>query len=228
MLTDNKIENILKGVWIAEEKGTMNIDTIRQYCPEEFDSDDLEKMVGEGLLVREADRILFSAEGKARARGVVRRHRLTESLLHCVLNLPAEKAHEIACDVEHNLPPEMEASICTLLGHPSISPEGKAIPEGDDCKDKLNSVEVAIVNLTDLEPGEQGRIAYIKPKNHARLHQLTTFGVVPGILIELHQRYPAFCIKFEETEIAVDEDVAEDIFVRRIVAHGAASPGLHR
>jgi DtxR family Mn-dependent transcriptional regulator len=147
---------------------------------------------------------------------VIRRHRLTESLLTYVLGLPEEKADAIACDMEHTLPPEMERSICTLLGHPPFSPAGKPIPPGEDCLQKLSSIDAAIVNLCDLVPGEEGRIAYIRPKNHTRLHRLSAFGIVPGVTVKLHQTYPAFCIKFEETELAIDPDVAEDIFVSKI------------
>jgi DtxR family Mn-dependent transcriptional regulator len=136
-----------------------------------------------------------------------------------VLGLPEDKADAIACDMEHALPPEMERSICTLLGHPSFSPAGKPIPPGDDCIEKLSSFDAAIVNLCDLSPGEEGRIAYIRPKNHTRLHRLTAFGIVPGVTVKLHQTYPAFCIKFEETELAIDPDVAEDIFVSKVGSH---------
>jgi DtxR family Mn-dependent transcriptional regulator len=86
--------------------------------------------------------------------------------------------------------------------------------------EKLSSVDAAIVNLCELSPGEEGRIAYIRPKNHARLHRLTGFGIVPGVTIRLHQTYPAICLKFEETELAIDPDVAEDIFVSRIGPSG--------
>ncbi len=83
------------------------------------------------------------------------------------------------------------------------------------------------MNLCELSPGEEGRIAYIRPKNHARLHRLTGFGIVPGVTVKLHQTYPAFCLKFEETELAIDPDVAEDIFVSRIGQPGR-SPSSRR
>jgi hypothetical protein len=39
------------------------------------------------------------------------------------------------------------------------------------------------------------------------------------VTVKLHQTYPAFCIKFEETELAIDPDVAEDIFVSKLGPH---------
>ena len=216
MIPRQKVEEILEAIWKADEAGEFTLGSLRRYCPEEISDANLQDLETGALVIRQGERILFTAEGKEQARGVIRRHRLTECLLTYVLGLPEEQAHAIACEMEHTLPPEMESSICTLLGHPPFSPTGKPIPPGDDCLAKLSSFDAAIVNLCELSPGEQGRIAYIRPKNHARLHRLTSFGLVPGVTVKLHQTYPAFCLKFEETELAIDPDVAEDIFVSRI------------
>ena len=216
MISQQKTEEILEAIWVADEEGSFTIAAIRKLCPESISDQELAEMEREGWLKRKGERVLFTATGKEAARGVVRRHRLTESLLTYVLKLPVEQAHDIACRMEHILPPEMVTSICTLLGHPEYSPEGKPIPPGDDCLERVDSVQVQIVNLTEMQSGERGRIAYIKPKHHDRLHRLTSFGIVPGVEVELHQRSPAYCIQFEETEVALDRDVAEDIYVRKI------------
>jgi len=216
MIPRQKVEEVLEAIWNADEAGEFTLDAVRKHCPEEISDGHLQQLEADGLVIRQGERILFTAEGKEQAQGVVRRHRLTESLLTYVLGLSEEKADAIACDMEHTLPPEMERSICTLLGHPPFSPAGKPIPPGSDCLQKLSSVDAAIVNLCDLSPGEEGRIAYIRPKSHNRLHRLTAFGIVPGVTVKLHQTYPAFCIKFEETELAIDPDVAEDIFVSKV------------
>jgi DtxR family Mn-dependent transcriptional regulator len=215
MIPRQKVEEILEAIWKADEAGEFTLGAVRRHCPEKISDANLQHLETDGLVIRQGERILFTAEGKEQAQGVIRRHRLTESLLTYVLGLPEEKADA------HALPPEMERSICTLLGHPPFSPTGKPIPPGDDCRQKLSSVDAAIVNLCELSPGEQGRVAYIRPKNHARLHRLTAFGIVPGVTVKLHQTYPAFCLKFEETELAIDPDVAEDIFVSRIGPAGS-------
>ncbi len=215
MLSKQKAEEILESIWNTDEAGEFTVDAVRSHCEEEISDADLEQLETDGLVLREGGRILFTAAGKEQARVIVRRHRLTECLLTFVLKLPEEQAHDIACDMEHILPPEMVTSICTLLGHPSHSPAGKPIPRGDDCLEGQTTVNVAIIRLTDLRPGERGVVAYIQPKHHERLHRLTSFGIVPGVPVELHQKYPAYCIKFEETELALDKDVAEDIYVRR-------------
>lgn len=216
MITEQKIDEILEAMWCAEEKNEFTLPQIRQLSSEEINEEDIGALEKEGLVLGKGERVIFTARGKERARTVVRRHRLTESLLTYVLQLPEEQVRQIACDMEHILPPEMEASICTLLGHPEISPSGLPIPPGADCIRKERSVQPVIVNLRDLKAGEKAKIAYIKPKNHARLHRLTSFGIVPGVIVELHQKYPAYCLQYEGTEVALEEEIAEDIFVRKL------------
>jgi DtxR family Mn-dependent transcriptional regulator len=75
-------------------------------------------------------------------------------------------------------------------------------------------VRPIVVPLTDLAPGDQGRVAYIKPRHHQRLDRLASFGVVPGTVVQLHQRKPSCVIKIGETDLALEGEVAEEIFVR--------------
>jgi DtxR family transcriptional regulator, Mn-dependent transcriptional regulator len=215
MISQSKIEEILEAVWVAEEKDEPNLEAVRRLCPDEIFAGEMEQLEAEGLLHLHDGRISFSERGKELARGVIRRHRLTECLLTTVLQVPATKAHEIACEMEHSLPPEMTQSICTLLGHPELTPDGMPIPSGPDCLRKQRSTEAVVVCLTELAPGQQGRIAYIRPRYHERSHQLASFGVVPGVTLELHQKVPAYCIRYEGTELALDQSVAADIFVSR-------------
>ena len=78
---------------------------------------------------------------------------------------------------------------------------------------KTESVSTTVVSLAELEAGESGRITYIKPENHANLHQLLSFGLQPGVTVTVHRKTPALCIMFENTELALDGDIARNIFV---------------
>ena len=211
-----EVEEFLEAIWRADEAGDTSLAAIARLCPIEVDRGDLDFMVKRGLVELTGDRVNLTFEGRTEARSVVRRHRLAKSLFATVLDLDAETQEAIACEVEHTLLPEVEEAICTLLGHPAEGPDGKPIPPGRCCDTKRTVTSTVIVNLTSLAPGESGRIAYIRPKHHSRLHRLTAFGLVPGTVIRLHQRKPAFCIRYEGTELALERDVAEDIFVAKI------------
>ena len=211
-----EVEEFLEAIWRADEEGDTHLSAIARLCPIGVGHDDLEVLARRGLIELADDRVTLTYEGRTEARSVVRRHRLAKSLFATVLALDAETQEAIACEVEHTLLPEVEEGICTLLGHPAEAPDGKPIPPGRCCDTKRTTASTVIVNLTSLAPGERGRIAYTRPKHPARLHRLTAFGLTPGTVLTLHQRSPAFCIRYEETELALERDVAEDIFVARM------------
>ncbi|RLB62153.1 MAG: DtxR family transcriptional regulator [Deltaproteobacteria bacterium] len=214
-------EEVLEAVWKADEAGDSSLEAVRKRCPIDVTDEDLGVLLKRGLITREGDLLTLSYEGRKDARSVVRRHRLAESLFATALDIDAEKQEAVACEVEHILLPELEEAICILLGHPSICPDGKPIPPGRCCGAKRKLTSTVVVSLCDLAPGERGRVSYIKPKHHERLHRLTSFGLTPGTIVEVHQRSPAICIRFEGTELALDRDVAEDIFL--VKTNGADS-----
>ncbi len=211
------LEEILESMWKVDEIHDPSTETaVRNRCPEDIAAEDLMTLEKQGFIVREGDLITLTEAGRVEAEGVVRRHRLAEVLFATMLNLDAEKREKIACEVEHTLLPEMEEAICTLLGHPAFCPDGKPIPRGRCCAAHRTVAATVIVPLVELKPGEKGRIMYIKPKHHARFHRLTAFGLTPGTLLEVHQRFPAFCVRYEGTELALNRDAVEDIFVARV------------
>ena len=139
-----------------------------------------------------------------------------EMLVSSILKLKNSAMEEVACKVEHRLEPEVEESICTLLGHPEVCPDGKPIPKGRCCEKKLSVINQIVTSLGELKPSESGKITYIKPGSQSNLHQLISFGLQPGVVVTVHRTNPAFCIKFENTELALDQKIAKNIFVCKI------------
>jgi DtxR family transcriptional regulator, Mn-dependent transcriptional regulator len=155
----------------------------------------------------------FTKKGYNFARQLVRSHRLAERLLTDVLEMKIDQAEVGACEFEHIIVPEIVDGICTLLGHPKVCPHGMPIPEGACCKEVRRSVKTATKNLTELEAGQDARVAYINTQSNERMHQLTQMGIQPGTKIRVHQTYPALVVKTNSTQIALDEEVAKDILV---------------
>lgn len=99
-----------------------------------------------GLLQTVSGEVIFTPAGEARARNIIRRHRLAERLLMDVLSIrDAKEVEESACTFEHILSPEVTDRICTFLGHPKLCPHDSAIPSGQCCKEGrvLDSADVA-------------------------------------------------------------------------------------
>lgn len=221
-MLNEKQEEIMEAIWCAGENKTYSIEAIRKKCHMEFYREDLVELERLGLIVIDKDKIAFTKEGKSLASAVMRRHRLAEVLVTSILKLKTMEMEAVACKVEHSLVPEVEESICTLLGHPEICPDGKKIPKGRCCRKHLKVVNNTVVSLDALKPSEKGKITYIKPGSHSNLHHLMSVGLQPGVVVTVHRVTPAFCVKFENTELAMDREVAKNIFVWRIENNGKA------
>lgn len=212
MLSDKMVE-IMEAIWCAAEDKGYTREDIRKKCTIEFDEADLDELARQGVITKSGDTIVFTETGTVEAKGIMRRHRLAEVLVSSVLKLKKSEMEAVACQVEHALLPEVETSICTLLGHPEVCPDGRPIPRGACCRKLQKTVSTTVVSLAELCPGESGRITYIKPENHANLHQLLSFGLQPGVTVTVHRKTPALCIVFENTELALDQNIAQNIFV---------------
>jgi DtxR family Mn-dependent transcriptional regulator len=218
MLAEN-LEEILEAIWVCHEQKRFSQSEIQAKCADELTSADLDELERQGLVVRAVDKVLFTEAGRVAASAIIRRHRLAEVLVSSILKLPDSVMEQVACKAEHGLLPEVEESICTLLGHPDTCPHGMPIPRGSCCQHGLRQVENVVVGLNELKPSEAGKIAYLKPGDHGLLHQLIALGIQPGTLVTVHRRSPAFCIKFDNTEIAIDEELVRRIFVWRVAHH---------
>jgi len=142
--------------------------------------------------------------------------RLSLRLFYDLFALDGAEAE--ACKFEHILSPEVTESVCTLLGHPPNSPDGKPIPRGACCTMFRQEMKPLVAPLADLVPGDQAKIVFITPGSHSRLDRLSAMGVVPGSIVKLHQKKPAYVIQLGETMIAVDKDITKEIFVKKITS----------
>lgn len=212
----NESENLLVHVWSAHEQGDM---TLEHLVIKEPDCASLiESLVADGWLCRKQVAVEFTPRGRDRAQRLVRQHRLAEVLMQQVLEVRPERANADACLWEHILSAEVTDTICTFLGHPRHCPHGKPIPPGSCCSRTSRTITPLVQPLVNLRVGASARITFITPRVYRRLDRLAALGVVPGTVVVLKQKSPSYVVRADETEIAIEEDVARDIFVREIVA----------
>jgi DtxR family transcriptional regulator, Mn-dependent transcriptional regulator len=121
-----------------------------------------------------------------------------------------------ACEFEHILSPEATESVCTLLGHPPTCPHGKPIPPGACCSSFERTLRPLVTGLPTFPLGATGRIVFIAPRFHDRMDRLAALGVIPGSTLRLHQRSPSFVIEVGETTIALDPEIAGEVYVKPV------------
>jgi DtxR family Mn-dependent transcriptional regulator len=208
-----KAEEILEVLYILqveEEKKIINLDEIRV---ENMDSA-IKELIEIRYISVEEGRIILLEEGKDYARIIVRRHRLAERLMVDILQLKEELVNKTACQFEHLLQPEVEESICTLLGHPKVCPHQKPIPPGKCCIAAKKIVEPIIKPLTELKAGQTGSIAYLLTQDNKKLQKLISMGILPGMKIILLHKIPSYVFQVGHTQVAVDKEMADNIYVR--------------
>lgn len=218
-MRDQKIEELLETIFTEREKGRDDPQSALDHAgahAEAKSEEDFGELELLGLVRREGAHLRLTEAGEQRARGVVRRHRLAERLLKDLLDLAEGTIESQACEFEHILSPEATDSVCTLLGHPPTCPHGEAIPAGPCCSKTSRTLRPVVTGLPHFDLGASGRIVFIAPKFHDRMDRLAALGVIPGSEIRLHQRSPSYVIEVGETTIALDPEIAGEIYVKRV------------
>jgi DtxR family Mn-dependent transcriptional regulator len=211
-------EEILEKIYVFLEENDVELILLEMDL---YDKKAVKELEDLKLIEYKGNNVQLTSEGFEEAKKVIRRHRLAEKLLHDVLGLTGEDMETAACNFEHIMEGEVEESICTLLSHPKVCPHGKPIPpckcsKGGMCKCTAEVKEIikkTVLPLTKLNKGQIGKIVYIKSAKRDNLHKILSIGVLPGREIKVVQNYPSHVFQMEHTQIAVDSEIAESIFV---------------
>jgi DtxR family Mn-dependent transcriptional regulator len=181
------------------------------------------RMERDGLVSVEGDRHLeLSAEGRAQATRVMRKHRLAECLLVDVIGLQWEDVHAEACRWEHVMSETVERRIFEILGHPSVSPYGNPIPGLVELDQEPADSDLR--GLTTLDRvGRDGssrvtiaRIGEPIQTDAALMAALRRAGALPGATVKVVTSPGGFLVGSAGEYAELDPETASHVFV----AHG--------
>lgn len=220
-MLEKEVEEILEALWTAaeEEKGAeaVSLSSPHQEQPLidlPLMKQALEEARAQGLVTDKERALELTERGRSLAQKVVRRHRLSERLFQDICDLESKEAESSACTFEHLLSPDATDSVCILLGHPSTCPHGKAIPPGECCMKGTEEARPLVIPATRLREGEEATVAYLSTRARSRLERVATLGILPGSKVILLQRRPAYVLRVDETQLALDEDIVREVYVR--------------
>lgn len=189
-------EMYLKTIYELEEEGLVPLrariaERLEQSGPTV--SQTVARMERDGLLSVAEDRHLeLTKAGRARAIGVMRKHRLAERLLVDVIGLEWEQVHSEACRWEHVMSEAVERKLVNLLGSPNTSPYGNPIPGLDDLGvgEAAPAIDSDLQRVDEVARNGGGRALVSRIAEHVQLdpelmNSLKSAGVVPGNEIEI-------------------------------------------
>jgi DtxR family transcriptional regulator, Mn-dependent transcriptional regulator len=210
-----EIEEVLELIWTMREENKSSKKMLLEITNEKNPEKLIEHMDKSGLIEDRGGNIYLTDDGENYAKIIVRRHRLAERLFKDVFKIDEETMEKEACTWEHVLSEDVTESVCSFLGHPRICPHNKPIPPGECCIKYKNEKQVTplVQPLSNIDVGFDVKIVYILPSLQERLKQLTNFGIIPGTIVSVKQRYPALVIICNETTIALDKEIGSEIYV---------------
>jgi len=172
----------------------------------------LEDMTKLGLVVADDDAYQLTDTGREAAVQVLRAHRLWEQYLSENTGYGEEEWHARADEAEHLLAPEDVEALAARLGDPRYDPHGDPIPTAEG-----EAPPIRTIALTQLEPGDLGRIAHLEDQPELVYAQLVAEGLHPGmevLVLERSDQRVRFLSRGNEHVLA--PVLAANVFVIRI------------
>ncbi|MEU7314775.1 metal-dependent transcriptional regulator [Streptomyces sp. NPDC007083] len=183
------------------------------------------RMERDGLLRLADDRHLeLTAEGRALATRVMRKHRLTECLLFDMIDLEWEQIHAEACRWEHVMSEAVERRLLGLLRHPTHSPYGNPIPGLSELGAESAAepfLDGTLVSLGDLRPERGGvrttlrRIGESVQNDSGLMYTLRHAGIRPGAVVSVTASPDGVTVGSSRAAARIPASRAKYIFVTR-------------
>ncbi|QJU55266.1 metal-dependent transcriptional regulator [Herbiconiux sp. KACC 21604] len=124
--------------------------------------------------------LTLTPEGRMRAMGVVRRHRLTETWLVREMGYEWHEVHDEAEVLEHALSERLLDAIDERLGRPAQDPHGDPIPSAAG-----TVASYSAVLLSQAAVGHRGVVLRISDRDPSLLKTLAARGITPGVAVRV-------------------------------------------
>ncbi|WP_026534144.1 metal-dependent transcriptional regulator [Arthrobacter sp. H14] len=182
------------------------------------------RMERDGLVVVTGDRHLeLTEQGRGRAVGVMRKHRLAERLLFDVIGLDWAYVHDEACRWEHVMSERVERRLYDLLERPTESPYGNPIPGLEALGGETSGAfSDGVITLLDAMPRytSESKVVICRLSEPIQvepelLGQLDDGGLHPGAQITLQRAGEYISVRVPGIEGALElpPEVAAHVFV---------------
>ncbi len=132
---------------------------------------------------------------------------------------------ELGCVAECPLSADCQMICCPHCGFQGIDPNrsmvvgwfqrlqqrlrGEKVPQAQH----PTGEKLAAVPLSQFPKGRWARVAHLAATRDSRLQRLSALGIAPGSRVRLQQHHPAYVVQVGNLELALDAEIAGEIFV---------------
>jgi DtxR family Mn-dependent transcriptional regulator len=174
-------------------------------------SEMVRRLRDEGFVHIDGRAITLTSDGRHKAEGVVRKHRLAERLLTDILGLEWHKAHNEAARWEHVISDEVEERLVEVLGNPTTCPHGNPIPGAA-------LADIALKRLADAVVGETIRLERVTEQVEFDKPALTYLGenhFTPGTeaLVQEVDHDGNMLLAYDGRTLAISASLGQLLFV---------------
>lgn len=152
--------------------------------------------------------------GKKLALKVVRHHRLIEVFLTEVLDVPWDRVHAEAHQLQHAVSEYVADRMANLLNNPVVDPHGRPIPAQNG-----RVARQTIKKLATIELGHLTTIAAVDDENPELLRYLGHLGLYPNTTVEVLAHEPfggPMKVQVDGIEQNIGIKAAEHVWVREL------------
>lgn len=112
---------------------------------------------------------------------------------------------------------QCEKVCCPNCGYPNLDVPGRERlrrRRGQADSAAPSTGRPSVRRLAGLEEGTRARVVSLDTADAFRLQKLLSLGLLPGVLVEVVQRYPCYVINVGLAQVAMDLPTAEAVYVR--------------
>ena len=173
----------------------------------------LRRMMRDGWIkISPSKKISLTPSGVRAAKGVIRKHMLTEWMLSKILNIPWSKVHEEAHKIEHSISNEVEMHLIDKLDDPELCPHGNPMPGKESLSNNWEPLaEIPVKSSVIIK-----RIHEFLEDDPGLMEYLERNQIVPGNQVTITEILPfnkTITVEVKSNKVTLGLDIARSIFV---------------
>ena len=152
--------------------------------------------------------------GKLKALNLIRKHRLWETFLHTILEIPMDRIHEEAENLEHLTSDYLAERIEVFMNNPEFDPHGEPIPNKNGLIKERSGVKLELA-----EEGKNYQIIRVSIQDESLASFLRESGIKTGMKIKVVKKLNhgnGIYVQSKSGKIMIQQPVSSDILLKEI------------